>query len=299
MNKEKMLASLSVKEHEMIMVEIIKTNSWENVKRYIDEGYAVTPLLLQMMVEKGWKEQVENMVRHGCFYHEQDPQSLTKWFQGFFGEDEFLKLCLQKKWKHFLADQEVDPEILAKHGIWDLLVKRKEWQILIDHDQLSKLPSAARGEWIPLILKSGKGEFLIKDGWYMFARDFPQLKKETLAVFVNGQHWEELYQHRSFYGTDEVLNILFNNEQYELLIRREEYGILIQKGQAGLLVKNKCWSVLASYGYSSLIDWNDYYETSTDHWRKKVLEQAVEFGAADFLKSKGYRFLAFKARLHI
>ena len=291
-----MLQSLGLDGYNHLMAKVIYTECRSDVFDRLNEGYPVTPMVLQMRFERGWERQIDDLIRNGTFWHPIDwNKELTIWFQGFFGDDEFTNLCLYKGWTSFLTHMNVEAKLLAEYEQWDLLIERGEWQTLIDHDQLDKLPREKWREWIPLVLKSGKSEFLFQNRWYKFLDEFPSLKDLAFAAFVNGGHWKELFEHRKIFSNDDVRNELLKHEQYDLLLQMQEYRLLATNGQVGFLVKNKCWGILIRYGYRSLVDWEDYYDSSNKYQRKNVLAQAVEAGAVDFLKAKGHRFLAFKA----
>lgn len=296
MNKQKMLQSLGFDGYNHLMAKVIYTECRSDVFDRLNEGYPVTPLVLQMMFERGWGREIEKLIRNGSFWHHEDwNKALTIWFQGFFGDEEFINLCLHKGWTAFLTHMNVDAEHLAEHEQWDLLVERGEWQTLINHNQQKKLPRDKWKEWIPLVLQSEKREFLFQNGWYTFLDEFPKLKDQAFAAFVEGKHWKELIECREVYSGYGVREELLKDGQYELLLEMKEHRFLATHGQVGFLVKKKCWGALVRYGYATLVDWNEYYDSADGKHRKTVLKQAVEAGAVNFLKSKGYRFLAFKA----
>lgn len=314
MNKEKMIKCLSESETQQVLEFIIRAQRWNDVKECLKGGYPATPYVLQLIVERGWAAQLSSFLKTEDFtVREKDLKSLIQWMMAFFEEEYFIKMCLDnKRFEKYLTF--VNPKSLSVHmdakklvalNRWDFLVEKREWEVIIDNNREDLLPFGKSNLWLPVIIAKGKTEALFKRDlpYYVLEgliKSAPDIKT-ALSCFVNGAHWEELYLVRSeFAPSIDILKILSENKQWKILYENQEFKELMAAGRYDELIAGKHWFTLCCKGKYEYVDWENYFQQSLSSPadRKSMLDFAVKAGKSDFLRKKGYYFLALKTKLN-
>ena len=266
-------------------MEVIREGQFEKLPRLAKEGYYFNLVVFDMLRNCGHQD-ILDKIWNTDFMFLGDSGKLVSYLVNIMGERNaaiFLRdheECGQV-WFHCYK-WAVDPRLYVEIEDWDMLVFRSKYYLLVENGKFDEIITKGVGIEAVEVLRENKQEKRIMElGEYRWLL-YESWQPEGIQLIADAGKLEEVYEKYTPKCLDAFCYI---PEGREFLYSKKEFRTLIHKGFNEVLVAHRQWNTLVENGCFAVIDWADWWKTSSD--KALVLNYAKKAKAWAFLADRG------------
>lgn len=295
--RSKMLDLLTADQNNLVLYDLLREKNLSRFCCLLKQGYRLNAFLLNCMLDNGFEDNILTVLAL-CQKADVD---IFDFLLLYFGEEKAKDLIVDHGWSNLIVERFSDEDLL-KYGLWDIVLKKKRYPLLLQsgrQDLMVKAFEQSPVNFRDFLVKEEQVEWLVflgcPDDLGLFEKGRKRLWKDkdwdrvlvwdyNYIIFISGAKTiEEAYDYILDNGG---LNVLYKySVKYGNRTALKIRDYLLEKGQTEIFVDNKDWRILFNHGLYRLVDVEDWWTGNGD--RRQVIRCAVKQKNWDFLEEKG------------